>query len=111
MLLYEKDLLRSPDIGHGCCFILISSHLSAQNPWNGKVVLQGFWWDYWNNNYNNGWSNYLSDLAPRLRDLGIDAVRVPPPPSKMQELTVMDIRHLISMISATNTRKVPSKQE
>jgi alpha-amylase len=57
---------------------LISSHLFAQNPWNGKVVLQGFWWDYWNNNYNNGWSNYLADLAPRLRDMGIDAVWVPP---------------------------------
>jgi alpha-amylase len=50
----------------------------AQNPWNGKVILQGFWWDYHNNNYSSGWSNYLSDLAPRLRDLGIDGVWVPP---------------------------------
>lgn len=50
----------------------------AQNPWNGKVVLQGFWWDYWNNNYPNGWSNYIADLAPRLRDMGIDAVWIPP---------------------------------
>lgn len=58
--------------------LLISCSVAAQNPWNGKVVLQGFWWDYWNNNYNNGWANYLSDLGPRLRDLGIDAVWVPP---------------------------------
>lgn len=51
---------------------------TAQNPWNGKVVLQGFWWDYWNNNYTNGWSNYLADLAPRLRDIGIDGLWIPP---------------------------------
>jgi alpha-amylase len=57
-------------------FSFASSH--AQNPWNGKVVLQAFWWDYWNNNYPNGWYNYLSDLAPRLRALGIDAVWIPP---------------------------------
>jgi alpha-amylase len=43
-----------------------------------KVVLQGFWWDYWNNNYQNGWANYLSDLAPRLKAMGIDAVWIPP---------------------------------
>ena len=48
------------------------------NPWNGKVVLQGFWWDYWNNNYPNNWSTYLADLAPRLREMGIDAVWLPP---------------------------------
>ncbi len=59
-------------------FFLSHSIIVAQNPWNGKVILQGFWWDYWNNNYTNGWSNYLADLAPRLRDLGIDGVWVPP---------------------------------
>jgi alpha-amylase len=62
-------------------FISLSCSFSsslAQNPWNGKVVLQAFWWDYWNNNYPNGWYNYLSDLAPRLRALGIDAVWIPP---------------------------------
>ena len=48
------------------------------NPWNGKVVLQAFWWDYWNNNYANNWSTYLADLAPRLREMGIDAVWIPP---------------------------------
>src|ERR1035437_4519261 len=46
--------------------------------WNGKVVLESFWWDYWNNNYPNGWSNYLADLAPRLKQMGIDAVWIPP---------------------------------
>ncbi len=58
-----------------CTFSQVST---AQNPWNGKVVLQGFWWDYWNNNYQNGWSNYLADLAPRLREMGVDAVWIPP---------------------------------
>lgn len=46
--------------------------------WNGKVVLQCFWWDYYNNNYPNGWSNYLADLAPRIKQMGIDAVWIPP---------------------------------
>ena len=48
------------------------------NPWNGKVVLQGFWWDYWNENYPNNWATYLAKLAPRLREMGIDAVWIPP---------------------------------
>jgi alpha-amylase len=43
-----------------------------------KVVLQGYWWDYWNNNYPAGWANYLTELAPRLKSLGIDAVWIPP---------------------------------
>jgi len=43
-----------------------------------KVVLQGFWWDYWNTNYPNGWANYLADLAPRLKTMGVDAVWLPP---------------------------------
>ena len=42
-----------------------------------KVVMQGFWWDYWNSNFPNGWSNYLTELAPRLEELGIDAVWIP----------------------------------
>ena len=58
--------------------LCIGISATAQNPWNGKVVLQGFWWDYWNNNYPNGWSNYLAELAPRLKDMGIDAVWIPP---------------------------------
>ena len=43
-----------------------------------QVVLQGFWWDYWNSNYPNGWANYIADLAPRLKAMGIDAVWMPP---------------------------------
>lgn len=57
------------------CFGLFSA---KANPWNGKVVLQAFWWDYWNNNYPAEWSTYLAHLAPRLRELGIDAVWIPP---------------------------------
>jgi alpha-amylase len=52
---------------------------SAQvNPTNRQIVLQGFWWDYWNSNYPNGWANYLSELAPRLKEMGVDAVWIPP---------------------------------
>jgi alpha-amylase len=54
------------------------SGMARANPWNGKVVLQGFWWNYWNNNYPNDWATYLADLAPRLRAMGIDAVWIPP---------------------------------
>ena len=43
-----------------------------------QVVLQGFWWDYSNTNYPNGWANYIADLAPRLKSMGIDAVWMPP---------------------------------
>lgn len=43
-----------------------------------KVVLQGFWWDYRHNNYPNSWANYLTELAPRLKQMGIDAVWIPP---------------------------------
>lgn len=59
---------------------LFFSNVKAQTTtvWNGKVVLEGFWWDYYNNNYPNGWSNYLADLAPRLKQMGIDAVWIPP---------------------------------
>ncbi|MEN9997849.1 MAG: hypothetical protein RI922_839 [Bacteroidota bacterium] len=43
-----------------------------------QLVLQGFWWDYWNTNFPNDWANYLTELAPRLKQLGIDAVWIPP---------------------------------
>ena len=43
-----------------------------------RVLLQGFWWDYWNQNYANNWSTYLADLAPRLSAMGIEAVWIPP---------------------------------
>jgi alpha-amylase len=61
--------------------IVITSCFSFQaqvNPTNRQIVLQGFWWDYWNSNYPNGWANYLAELAPRLKDMGIDAVWIPP---------------------------------
>lgn len=48
------------------------------NPTNRQIVLQGFWWDYFNANYPDGWANYLAELAPRLKSLGIDAVWIPP---------------------------------
>lgn len=51
---------------------------TSPNTTNRQIVLQGFWWDYWNNNYPNGWANYLAVLAPRLKEIGIDAVWIPP---------------------------------
>lgn len=43
-----------------------------------KVVLQAFWWDYYHANYSNNWSNYLTELAPRLKSMGVDAIWIPP---------------------------------
>ena len=43
-----------------------------------RVLLQGFWWDYWNFNFRFGWANYITELAPRLKSLGIDAIWIPP---------------------------------
>jgi alpha-amylase len=42
-----------------------------------KVLLQGFWWDFRNDNYPSGWANYLTDMAPRLREMGVEAVWIP----------------------------------
>jgi alpha-amylase len=59
-------------------FILFGSiGLKSQNTVK-KVVLQAFWWDYRNDNYPAGWANYLTELAPRLKQLGIDAIWIPP---------------------------------
>ncbi len=49
------------------------------NPWNGKVVLQAFWWDAWTERHAQDWYTYLAKLAPRLRDLGFDAIWIPSP--------------------------------
>ena len=49
------------------------------NPWNGKVVLEAFWWDCWNNNFPYDWYSYLAKLMPRLRDMGFDGIWIPPP--------------------------------
>ncbi|MDX1907123.1 MAG: alpha-amylase domain-containing protein [Bacteroidia bacterium] len=43
-----------------------------------KVILQGFWWDYWNSNFPNRWADYLTELTPRLKEIGIDGVWIPP---------------------------------
>jgi glycosidase len=61
-------------------YLLSSSLLSGAQITQhvSKVVLQAFWWDYWNSNYPFGWANYLTELAPRLKSLGIDAVWIPP---------------------------------
>ena len=59
-------------------FFFSNEYKSQVNPTNRQVVLQGFWWDYWNSNFPNGWSNYLAELAPRLKELGIDAIWIPP---------------------------------
>ena len=55
----------------------VQLQLVAQNT-EKKVILQGFWWDYYNNNYPNSWASYLTELAPRLKAMGIDAVWIPP---------------------------------
>jgi len=57
--------------------LFITNTLFAQNTVK-KVVLQAFWWDYRNDNYPSGWANYLTELAPRLKQLGIDAIWIPP---------------------------------
>lgn len=43
-----------------------------------KVIFQAFWWDYWNNNFRFKWADYITELAPRLKALGVDAVWIPP---------------------------------
>ena len=61
------------------CFCLLSAQLSfAQSSYVHKAVFQAFWWDYWNSNFPNGWYNYLTELAPRLKQAGFDAVWIPP---------------------------------
>jgi alpha-amylase len=49
------------------------------NPWNGKVVLEAFWWNCWNGSYPFDWYTYLAELAPRLAAMGIDGIWTPPP--------------------------------
>ncbi|MCP4629627.1 MAG: DUF1939 domain-containing protein [bacterium] len=68
-----------------CFFILSFCGVSLfpantwSNPWNGKVVLQAFWWDCWNDNYPQDWYTYLAKLSPRLRELGFDGIWIPSP--------------------------------
>lgn len=62
----------------GFISLVFFSNVQA-NPWNGKVVFQGFWWDSWHQEYPNDWYTYLAKLAPRLRNLGIDGIWIPAP--------------------------------
>ena len=58
---------------------LLLSFLPLQAQTTEKQILfQGYWWDYKNDRYPNGWANYITELAPRLRAMGIDAVWIPP---------------------------------
>jgi len=61
-----------------CLLSSLLSCLSQKSQTNRQVLLQGFWWDYYNNDFNNNWSNYLVKLAPRLKDIGLDAIYIPP---------------------------------
>ena len=49
------------------------------NPWNGRVVLETFWWNCWNANYPADWYTFLAKLAPRLAAMGFDGIWTPPP--------------------------------
>ena len=57
-------------------FLAVSFSASAQTRVK-KVVFQGFWWDYYNANFKNKWADYLTELTPRLKAAGIDAVWIP----------------------------------
>lgn len=78
--------ISSPSLGRmaamALVFVLIGSlgpkQAQAQTTFVKKTILQGFWWDYWNNNFRFGWANYLTELAPRLKAMGFDAVWIPP---------------------------------
>lgn len=63
----------------GLSLFLLIPDLALGNPWNGKVVLQAFWWDLGNERYPQNWYTYLAKLAPRLREFGFDAIWIPPP--------------------------------
>ncbi len=58
-----------------CLFFTVSA-LSQQKV--KKTVLQAFWWNYWNTNYQYDWADYLADLAPRIKAAGFDAIWIPP---------------------------------
>jgi alpha-amylase len=49
------------------------------NPWNGKAVLEVFWWNCWNGNYPFDWYTYIAKLAPRIAAMGFDGIWTPPP--------------------------------
>src|ERR1700721_1717380 len=49
------------------------------NPWNGKGVLEVFWWNCWNGNYPFDWYTYIAKLAPRIAAMGFDGIWTPRP--------------------------------
>src|SRR3984957_1702610 len=49
------------------------------NPWNGKAILEVFWWMVDDGTYHFDWYTYLAKLAPRLAALGFDGIWTPPP--------------------------------
>jgi len=49
------------------------------NPWNGKAVLEAFWWNVNDGNYLFDWYTCLAKLAPRLAAMGFDGIWTPPP--------------------------------
>ena len=49
------------------------------NPWNGKAVLEAFWWNVDDANYHYDWYTCLAKMAPQLAALGFDGIWTPPP--------------------------------
>jgi len=79
-MLFRKKIRKcSPVFGILVLCIIFAVGQVIANPWNGKVVLQGFWWDAWNEKYPYDWYTYLAKLCPRLRNMGIDGIWIPPP--------------------------------
>ncbi|WP_400191630.1 alpha-amylase family glycosyl hydrolase [Hymenobacter sp. B81] len=70
--------LRASGLAGVLLALLLLSGPAARAQQQRQVVFQAFWWNYWNSNYPFGWANYVADLAPRLKALGIQAVWVPP---------------------------------
>jgi hypothetical protein len=60
------------------CTIFLFNATSIAQQRVKKVIFQGFWWDNWNNNFRFKWADYLTELAPRLKALGVDAIWIPP---------------------------------
>lgn len=78
-----NGLCNSFSLAASCLLIMSAAPQAARgNPWNGKVVLQAFWWDAHNEDYAHNWYTYLAKLAPRLRQFGFDGIWIPPPCGK-----------------------------
>ncbi|HEX8524443.1 MAG TPA: alpha-amylase family glycosyl hydrolase [Tepidisphaeraceae bacterium] len=60
-----------------------------------RVVLQAFYWDCWNERYktpddgSGHWYTYLTLLAPRLREMGVDGIWIPSPCKARNGITGM----------------------